>query len=127
MFLRRKKKISELLETVSEMLGVLNNLQNPENAIYDCLAALEAISIQLDREEIKPKKTVEQLQIIEKSFENLLSNDTLFNENFITDLINQVFSLKVLFNEEVKTKLKVVFFPIKHRCGIVLHLCMSPL
>ncbi|MBU5212192.1 hypothetical protein [Heyndrickxia oleronia] len=113
MFLSRKKRISELLETVSEMLGVLNNLQNPENAIYDCLAALEAISIQLNREEIKPKNTVEQLQIIEKSFKNLLSNDTLFNENFITDLNYQVFSLKVLFNEEVKTKLKVVFFPYK--------------
>lgn len=113
MFLKSKKKISELLETVSEMLDVLYQLKNPNIAIHDCIAALGAVSTQISREEVEPKRTIEQLQSVEKSFRNLLNNNALFNESFVMALNNQVLLLKDLFNEEVQAKLNVVFFPYK--------------
>ena len=40
MFLKTKKRILDLIDTVLEMLEVLHKLQSPLDAVLDCEAAL---------------------------------------------------------------------------------------
>lgn len=113
MFFKMKKKVLELTETVSEMLEVLCQLNNPVMAVTDCLAALEVISTQLDQEETIPQNSIIQLQSVRKSFDVFLNDATQINEKSVEVLIDQVLLLKAVFEEEIETKLNVVFFPYK--------------
>jgi hypothetical protein len=113
MFLKGKKRISELLDTVSEYLGVFCQLRDPAIAISDCLAAIDGILSQLDLEETVPQKTIKQLRSVKQSFNVFLTEITQINEESVKLLNEKVLLLKAIFQEEVKGKLNVVFFPYK--------------
>jgi hypothetical protein len=113
MFLNTKKRISELMDTVSEMIEVLSKLNDPVSASADCLAAIEATLSQLNQEEIVPQKSIEQLKSIKASFNAFINDFTIINEMSVKLVDKQVLSFKACFQEEVKAKLNVVFFPYK--------------
>jgi len=113
MFLKTKKRISELMDTISEMLGVLCQWQEPISAVLDCLLAVEMILSKLDEEEEVPQKIIDKLQIIHTSFYSFSNDCTIINGSSVKILNSQVLLLKILFQKEIKTKLNVVFFPYK--------------
>lgn len=113
MFLNTKKRISELIDTVSEMLVILYKLNDPANAVSDCLVALETIVSQLNSEELVPEKSIKQLKSIQLTLYEFLNGYTVINKNSAKMLNSQVLLLKTIFQKEIKTKLKIVFFPYK--------------
>jgi len=113
MFLKTKKRILDLIDTVLEMLEVLHKLQSPLDAVLDCEAAVNAILHQLDKEDEYPKKTVMQLQSIHVFFKEFLKDYTLINELSVKELTDKVLLLKEILKEEVKEELNIVFFPYK--------------
>jgi hypothetical protein len=113
MFLKKKKRISELINTISEMLEVICQLKEPVTAVSDCLAAIDAIISQVEQEEVIPQKSMEQLQIVKSSLYSFLNDVTQINELSTKDLNNQIFLLDAIFQEEVIAKLNILFLPYK--------------
>jgi hypothetical protein len=113
MFLKKKKKVSELMDTVSEMLEVLCQLNNPISYVSDCLVAMDAIHSQLNKEENLPPKTIDKLQNIKVFLNNYVNNVEQINEESVATISNELLILKSIFQEEVTTKLNIVFFPYK--------------
>ncbi len=113
MFLSMKKRIHELLNTVSEMTGELSKLSDRRSAISDCLAALEAIAAQLDKEEIPPVRTNEKILDLQMVFKNFYSDPSGINDISTKHLDKQVKDLQATLRNEITPKLNVVFFPYK--------------
>jgi hypothetical protein len=86
MFEKTKSRISMLMDTISEYLGVLYKLNDKPNAIADCLAAFEVIHSQLDNEKTSPLKTIEHLESLQTSFRLFFNDTSLINENSIESL-----------------------------------------
>ncbi|WP_102028705.1 hypothetical protein [Salirhabdus sp. Marseille-P4669] len=112
MFLKKKKRISELLDTISEMLEVLLDLKSPYKYISDCLIAVDSINFQMKKENEIPEKTIAKLEQMQKSL-NLIMTDLNINEGLLSDLKILVLEVKDLIDSEVKTELNIVFFPYK--------------
>ncbi|MFS0555844.1 hypothetical protein [Brevibacillus sp. 179-C9.3 HS] len=113
MFLNMKRRISELMDTILEYIEVLPGLSKPDTAVLDCLNAIGAIQNQLQMEERVPFKTLDQLEIVKISFDEILNNHISINENTFELMHNKVVLLKEIFQEEINAKLNVVFFPYK--------------
>jgi len=113
MFLSMKKRILDLLDTVSEMLGEVGKVSNPHSAMEDCLAAVEAILFQLDKEETTPWRSKDKLINIQLKVNELYENISRINGNSIGELDEQVRELQRTLMEEIQPKLNVVFFPYK--------------
>jgi len=113
MLLNMKKRISNLLDTMTEYLDVLCGLTDKKNAILDCLAGIEAIQNQLEQEESIPQVSLKQLHSIKAAFHGFRNDLSTVNEQSVFLLKEQVLLLKALFQEEVKAKLKIVFLPYK--------------
>lgn len=113
MFLSMRKRILELLNTVSEMIGELPKLSDRRSAISDCLAALEAIAVQLDKEENPPVRTNEKILDLQIAFKNFYSDTSGINDISTKLLDRQVKDLQVTLRNEITPKLNVVFFPYK--------------
>ncbi|MBS4174156.1 hypothetical protein [Bacillus sp. FJAT-49736] len=113
MFLKKKKKIIDLMDTVSEMVEVLCKLNNQVSYIKDCLIAMDAIYFQIEKEETQPEVTMRIIRNIQNLLNEFLFNINRINEESVSDLNTQIFLLKNTFQEEVPTKLNVVFFPYK--------------
>ena len=108
-----RKRIAELMDTVSEFVGTLCQVNVPDIVVSDCLAAISAIHSQLNREEFVPRKTVAQLQSVQLTLNMFLNDYALVNEESVRELNDQISLLKAIFQEEINTKLNVVFFPYK--------------
>lgn len=113
MFLKIKRRILGLIDTVSDMLKVLHRLEDPTTAISDCLDAVDAILLQLDQEEAIPKKTIEYLQGIRSHLYEFYNNSIVINKESVKLLNKKVFIMKSALQVEVKVKLNIVFFPYK--------------
>src|SRR5690606_16170099 len=113
MFLKKKKRISELINTITEMIEVLPQLSKPDIAINNCLVALAAISLQLNQEEDLPQKTMDQLKSIQRSFNEFLNENRLINGETLNLFNNEICLLQTIFQDEVRGKLNIVFFPYK--------------
>lgn len=112
MFLNRKKRISKLIDTISQMQELLAKLSNPSNAVSDCLAATEAILFQVSQENPTPKKTIDLLQSIHSSF-TAFKGLAYIEKSSVIPINKQLSALKITFEEEIQVKLNVVFFPYK--------------
>ncbi|MFE4712059.1 hypothetical protein ACFRAM_14410 [Paenibacillus sp. NPDC056722] len=113
MFLNKKTRIINLLDSISQMQGLLTNLSDPFNAISDCLAAIEAILFQLSQEDPVPQKTIDRLQNIHHSFETILKRKSDLNESIVIHIGEQIVALREDFDREIQVKLNVVFLPYK--------------
>lgn len=113
MFLKKKNSLYELMNTVSEMAGVLCTLKTPQAFIPNCINALETISANLNRETTVPEKTVEQLKAVLKFFLEFEKDASLVNYKSVKSLNEQISALKAVFKKEVKAKLNVLFLPYK--------------
>lgn len=113
MFLKTHKRISDLMDTVSEMVNILYKFSNSLDGINDCLGAFDAILSQLTQEELVPKRTIEQLKSLQLAFYAIIENPTMLNEQYSKVLNDEVIVLKTIYYDEVKAKLNVVFFPYK--------------
>ncbi len=113
MFLKTKKRICELIDTVSEMLGVICRLSNSTSAILDCSDAIQVIYSELLLEEHTPQKTLTKCQIIREKLNLILDGSTKVTQNTIEELGNNLFELKNEFQSEIKPKLKILFLPYK--------------
>lgn len=113
MFLKRKKRISELVDTIYEMLEILYKLHDKNSAIDDCLAAVSVILEQLENEKDTPKKTITKLYSIRENFYYLRNDNKIISKENIIFLKNEVILTKTIFKDEVKAKLNIVFFPYK--------------
>ncbi|MDQ0227133.1 hypothetical protein ACFPRB_21700 [Metabacillus niabensis] len=113
MFLKRKKKIINLFDTIAEMLNVLKNLSNPSLYIADCLEAIGAIHYQLLMEKKVPQKTIENLQVFQSVLNKYNSQINHIDDIAVTNVIDKLNRLKEIFEEEVVTQLNIVFFPYK--------------
>lgn len=113
MFIKTKNGICELLDSVAEMLGIMNKLSNKAAAINDCLAAIGAVQSQLDQESTRPAgvfKRLDDLRLFLHSSENTLSKDQSIQEESGIEKVRQ---LQQTIQEEIPGKLKIAFFPYK--------------
>ncbi|WP_379137998.1 hypothetical protein [Paenibacillus sp. sgz500958] len=108
-----KKRISALMDTVSEMLSAIYQINDPISAVSDCLAAIEAMSSKIMEEDPVPKQTIEQLVSIHTSLKRFLDDSTLINPEGVTFLNDQLTILKDTFQDEIVGKLNIVFLPYK--------------
>ncbi|MDY0039121.1 MAG: hypothetical protein RBS57_02340 [Desulforhabdus sp.] len=113
MFLIAQKRILELIGKLSDMANIMWQLRDPASAILDCLAALDIIHSQLQQEEAIPGKTIEQLHSIQISLKGFIRNNEPIKESSARMLNTQLLFLKSFFQDEIKAKLNVVFFPYK--------------
>ncbi|WP_027087255.1 hypothetical protein [Cohnella panacarvi] len=113
MFLSKKRKIAELFDTISEMNGLLLRVNDPETAVSDCLAALNAILYHLEQERESPIRTIDLLKNVQGSFNAFWNGDVEVNADKIHALSEQIGMLKEMFNVEINVKLNVVFLPYK--------------
>lgn len=101
------------MNTVSEYISVMPQLNNPESAASECLGAMGAIESQLNFEDKLPIRTLNQLTVLQHSLKNVTSGLTILSEKTISELEGEAYLLINTFKEEVETKLNVVFFPYK--------------
>lgn len=113
MFLKMKKKISDLFDTINEMLEVLTGITDPRDEIRDCLYALKAISDKLNKEDDIPTTITLHLNNVTNMFNKFLSDTNIINEKSVGQLRAQVSFIKRTFNEEINAKLNIAFFPYK--------------
>ncbi|WP_018665142.1 hypothetical protein [Heyndrickxia acidiproducens] len=113
MFVKMKKKLTALLDTVSEMLGMLIQLKDPRAGLYDCIAAIQAISTQLEKEEILPVQSLKLLRGIQSNFQFFLNDINQLDTTIIEQTSIKINSIKAVLRDEVKAKLNIVFFPYK--------------
>lgn len=113
MFLKTQKGICELLDSVAEMIDLLDKLGNKAAAIDDCLAAIGAVQSQLSQESTPPSASFEKLNELLIFFNDsnhaLLTGQTYRKESGL----EIVSSLQQTIREEIPAKLKIAFFPYK--------------
>lgn len=113
MFLKMKKRIIVLFDSINEMVDALIEMNDPSVGIRDCVDALNAIKFQLEQEESIPKNTLNKLLKVESLFVEIYNNLHSLNTSQLKDLSSELNQLKSICDEEVKAKLKIVFLPYK--------------
>lgn len=113
MFIKMKKRITDLIDTVSECLEMLCQLSTPLEAIEDCLSAADAILFQLNQEKSVPVTSIAQIKNVQASLRSILVDISQIDQQYVKDINDQVLLFKKIFEEEVRAKLNVVFMPYK--------------
>lgn len=116
MFLKKKKNILDLLDTVVEMVHAVERLRNQKDAVADCLAAMAAVHNQLAAEEAKPTKSLKITEEINNCFQELheqLHKETKSINKYMIKLLRNLLLLKQTIQMEIIPKLNVAFFPYK--------------
>lgn len=113
MFLKLKKRIYELMDTMSEMIEVLCGLSNPNIAVSDCILATNGILEKLENEKIIPEKSIAELKDIQVQLNKFINDNSLINEKSVEKLNRQIVELQFTFWVEVDVELNIVFFPYK--------------
>lgn len=113
MFVKTKKQIADLLETISEMALILPQLTSTKDQFEDCKAALQLIENQLKSEGIQPVKTINKLYVVMEVIDSYYNSQLKIGDELASSLFNEVIHLKQLFLKEIKPKLNIAFLPYK--------------
>ncbi|MCT4592697.1 MAG: CDP-glycerol glycerophosphotransferase family protein [Anaeromicrobium sp.] len=108
-----KNRILELLDTITEMVNLLCQVQDKKVFISDCYEAIESIMGHIEKEQTSPVKTLRLLDEIQDAFVLGLNNIEIINDSYVKELKKNVVLLKSVLREEVNEQLNVVFFPYK--------------
>lgn len=107
MFLNKKKKILEILDTIKEAVYILDKTINTrERLVNDCIDAIEFILELLRSEKTKP------LEIIKLSNRIIDILQDINNKNSI-NIVENIEFLQSKIEIEIKTELNIVFMPYK--------------
>ncbi|RVT63737.1 hypothetical protein [Niallia taxi] len=113
MFLKKKQRVLELTDTIIEMVGILNQIQDPSQELSDCLMALDIIAEQLMQEEELSPLLIEQFNTVQSSFVMYYENLKELTGDNLSETLAQLISLVSLIKDTINTKLNIVFFPYK--------------
>lgn len=112
MVLRKKVRVLELIDTVLEMLSVIPNLNNQQDALRDCREALQSIRECFEKEDISKlfldvyNNTDNMLCLMSKEKNNICDQN-------IQEVCCYIEELKKYIQDKVEGKIKIVFLPYK--------------
>lgn len=113
MFLKKKQRILDLTDTISEMVGVLDQLRDPNPELSDCLMALDIIAEQLMQEEELSPLLIEQFNLVQNSFVMYYEKSAEITSEGLKGIQIHLEALVKLIKDTIGTKLNIVFFPYK--------------
>ncbi len=113
MFLKKKQRILDLTDTISEMVGVLDQLKDPNPELSDCLMALDIIAEQLMQEEELSPQLIEQFNLVQNSFVIYYEKSAEITSEGLKGIQKHLEVLVKLIKDTIGTKLNIVFFPYK--------------
>lgn len=109
MFLNKKKKLLDLMDTIYEMTEILSNVNMQQEYISQCLVACNTIKENMD---INCSITINIIDKIIDNYKQLQLNIELDSE-VVNKILKRIMLLKNNFEQEVYVKLNIVFFPYK--------------
>ncbi|UYZ34250.1 CDP-glycerol glycerophosphotransferase family protein [Clostridium beijerinckii] len=113
MFLKIKKQVLDLINTIEDMLNVLLKLSNKKEYISDCILACDAVLSIVNKEKNYPQNTIQILEQVKTSFEKIYNDDTIIKKENISGISKNIILLKKTFDKEITMQLNVVFLPYK--------------
>lgn len=113
MFVRTKKRLNTLIDTLSSLIEVLCELDNWKDAVLDSLKVIEVILECVRGEEIQPVNSLEKAEELSEKLEDLARNAHGITRDQVGSVLGALEELKVLLNRELVIKLNVAFLPYK--------------
>lgn len=113
MFLKTKKKIVGLLDTITGILKASSRIKDKETVISDCLNVIDFIMETLHAEKETPEKTLNKLKQIKKNFADIRDDGKSFDKQLMKNLNIEIRQGKQILNSEIDPEINVVFFPYK--------------
>ncbi len=109
MFLKKKKRVLETVETICEVIEYINNSGKVE-MLEDVKNAISSILEQIEKEDYDILETINYIKIALSNVGNLLAKEEITFDD-LNDLIKQVSVFEQSFLIQVQVKLNVVFMP----------------
>lgn len=112
MFLRTKKEVGSLLDTVLEMTRAMIGMSRTDEATTDCFAALLSVGNLLEKEESAERCMLRLAEAV-RALEALEGAEGIARRAPLNKLSREIVQLKSAIQTDIAPKLKVAFFPYK--------------
>lgn len=109
MFLKKKKRVLEIINTIYEVIEYINNSGEVE-ILEDVKNAVSSVLAQIEKEEYDILETINYIKIALNNAENLLIKEKITFDD-LNGLIGQISIFEQAFLLQVQVKLNVIFMP----------------
>jgi hypothetical protein len=113
-FLKKKKKILDLVNVTTEMVSLLGQEINLNSALANCMKAIEVIDDSLEGElKAKDDSVFDDLQVVHDALQLVYQQKVALNEDLISKLQIMLKSIYQHLDQAIPVKLNVAFLPYK--------------
>ncbi|WP_027308321.1 hypothetical protein [Caloramator sp. ALD01] len=113
MFLRKKRRILDLLSLMNKILTDNKTSIKLKERIFDCMVIISLIKEELLKEETKYNDILNLLEFLRLSLLNVFCGKSFFESNIKYEIIETIEKTKTKIKHELKAKINVLFLPYK--------------